>query len=669
MTAVGANSTYVPVAADAFVLHADAIRTALLIRRTEQRLLALYSEGKLFGTVHTCIGQEFAAVAVGRAIAPHDTVFSNHRGHGHFLATGGTVEELVAEVMGKATGICRGRGGSQHLQKGRYFSNGIQGGIVPVSAGLAWGHKLAGSGAIAVVFIGDGTLGEGAVYETLNIASKWDLPLLVICENNLFAQSTSQAQTLAGDICARAQAFGIDTRHGNTYNWQALIDDVADAVAQVRTTSKPLFYRIDTFRLMAHSKGDDNRPAEYVQAHWDRDPLAVMDQEFRADPRWAELENSVGNEIAEAVARAEAAPFDELPACRPDAPAAHGVDWQAFDFREERNVASVRRGLDAALAANERVVMIGEDVESPYGGAFKCSQDLSATYPGRVRNTPISELSIVGIGAGLALAGFRPVVEIMFGDFVTLAIDQWINHAAKFAFMFADKVTVPLLVRTPMGGKRGYGATHSQSLERHLVGVPGTRVACLHHRYPAADLLQAILVHSAVPTFLVENKVLYGRSCSALVPAGFQLLRSPGHFPSILLTTADEPSLTIVALGGIGMDAEDACVHLFVEHEVSAELLLPTQLYPIDIDAILDRVAVTGRLLVVEEGQGFASVGAEIVALCVERLGAALRRVGRVAARECPLPAARPLEQQCLPDATKIVEAARVLLGEANLEA
>lgn len=652
-----------------FDRHAAAIRTALLIRRTEQRLLSLYSEGKLFGTVHTCIGQEFSGVAVGQAIEPHDTVFSNHRGHGHFLATGGTVAELIAEVMGKETGICRGRGGSQHLQKGRYFSNGIQGGIVPVSAGLAWGHKLAGDGGIAVVFIGDGTLGEGAVYETLNIASKWSLPLLVICENNLFAQSTSQTQTLAGDICDRARAFGIETRHGDTYRWQALIDDVTDAVAQVRKTSNPLFYRVDTFRLMAHSKGDDNRPADYVQAHWDRDPLAIMERELQGDARWAQLERSAAEQIADAVTRADAAGFDHLEEPAKAHGSKHAAGWEPFDFEEERNVASIRRGLDAAFAANDRVVMIGEDVESPYGGAFKCSQDLSATYPGRVRNTPISELSIVGIGAGLALAGFRPVVEIMFGDFVTLAIDQWINHAAKFAFMFADKVTVPLLVRTPMGGKRGYGATHSQSLERHLVGVPGTRVACLHHRYPAAEMLEAILMRSTVPTFLMENKVLYGRSCSARVPAGFQLTRTGGDFPTIRITPADDPMVTVVALGGIAVDAEDACVRLFVEHEVCAELLLPTQLYPIQIEAILERVAVTGRLLVVEEGQGFASVGAEIVARCVERLGSTLRRVSRLAALECPIPAARPLEQQCLPDTGRIVEAARALLNDTSLEA
>ena len=658
------TSSVVPSPADrqaataALARFAPELRMALLIRRTEQKLLTLFAEGKLFGTVHTCIGQEFAAVAVGRALSPNDTVFSNHRGHGHFLATGGTVEELVAEVMGKSTGICLGRGGSQHLQKGRYFSNGIQGGIVPVAAGLAMAHKLRRSGGIATVFIGDGTLGEGSLYETLNIASKWDLPLLVICENNLFAQSTSQSETLAGDICGRAAAFGIATRHGSTHDWQDLFGDIHESVDDVRRTSRPVFHRVDTFRLMAHSKGDDNRPADYVQAHWDRDPLSVIERALADDPQWRAMEQDVAEEVARAAAAAEAAAFGTIDQPRPvDA----AVAWRPLEFAEERAVKSVQRGLDAALAADDRVILIGEDIESPYGGAFKCTDQLSTRYPGRVRNTPISELAIVGIGNGLALGGFHPVVEIMFGDFVTLALDQWVNHAAKFAFMFADKVTVPLVVRTPMGGKRGYGATHSQSLERHVVGVPGTRVLCLHHRYPAADVYRAVFDGPDLPTFVMENKVLYGRPVSAAVPGGYTLSVSDERFPTVRLSPPDVPRLTVVALGGIAADTEEALARLFVEHEATADLFLPMQLYPFNVQCLLDSLRTTGRLLVVEEGQGFASVGAEIVARASELLGPALRAVGRVAAAEHAIPAARPLEQASLPGVERILAAAAAL--------
>jgi 2-oxoisovalerate dehydrogenase E1 component len=645
-------------ASESFDRFGTELRTALLIRRTEQRLLALFAEGKLFGTVHTCIGQEFSAVAVGRSLAANDTVFSNHRGHGHFLATGGTVEELIAEVMGKETGICKGRGGSQHLQKGRYFSNGIQGGIVPVTAGLAMAHKLRGSGGIATVFIGDGTLGEGSLYETLNIASKWELPLLVICENNLFAQSTSQSETLAGDICARAEAFGITTRWHTTYDWQDLFAGIKDSIDDVRRTSRPVFHRVDTFRLMAHSKGDDNRPADYVQSHWDRDPLAILERALADDPRWRTLEKEVDEEVARAADAAERAGFGMI---EPPRAAGSRVSWRPLEFPEERTVRSVQRGLDAALEADERVILIGEDIESPYGGAFKCTDQLSARYPGRVRNTPISELAIVGIGNGLALGGFRPVVEIMFGDFVTLTLDQWVNHAAKFAFMFADKVTVPLVVRTPMGGKRGYGATHSQSLERHVVGVPGTRVLCLHHRYPAAELYNRVFDGLDTPTFVIENKALYGKPASAAVANGYTLSVSDEHFPTVRLTPPDSPQLTVVAIGGIATDTEEALDRLFLEHEATADLFLPTQLYPFNIECLMDSLRSTGRLLVVEEGQGFASVGAEIVARASELLGPALRAASRVAAAEHAIPAARPLEQSSLPGVDRILAAAAAL--------
>src|SRR5437879_1153856 len=185
----------------------ESFARAFLIRSFEERLLELFSEGKLFGTVHTCIGQEFTGIAVAGHHQPGDLIFSNHRCHGHYLARTGNVEGLMAEIMGRATGICGGRGGSQHICSEGVFSNGVQGGAVPVAAGLALAQKLTGSHSIVVAFIGDGTLGEGAVYETLNIASKWNLPILIVLENNGYSQSTATEQTLAGDILKRAEAF------------------------------------------------------------------------------------------------------------------------------------------------------------------------------------------------------------------------------------------------------------------------------------------------------------------------------------------------------------------------------------------------------------------------------------------------------------------------------
>jgi len=190
---------------------------AMLIRSVEQRLLSLFAEGKLFGTVHTCIGQEWTGIAVAEALIDGDVVFTNHRGHGHFLARTGDVVGLIAEVMGKQTGVCGGRGGSQHLCAEGVYSNGHPREVSCRSRlGSPWRSSFRGAGRIAVVFIGDGTLGEGAVYEAFNIASKWRLPLLVVLENNRYAQSTSQSQTLAGEIEARAAAFGIVAGTGPT---------------------------------------------------------------------------------------------------------------------------------------------------------------------------------------------------------------------------------------------------------------------------------------------------------------------------------------------------------------------------------------------------------------------------------------------------------------------
>ena len=466
---------------------------AYLIRAAEQRLLHLFSQGKLFGTVHTCIGQEWSGIAVAEHLNEQDLVFSNHRCHGHFLAHTDNLDGLIAEIMGKRSGVCGGRGGSQHLCWKGFFSNGVQGGIMPVAAGQALAQKLTGSGGITVVFIGDGTLGEGVVYETLNIASKWDLPLLIVLENNLYAQSTHQRQTLAGDICMRAEAFGITARRSNTWEPEKLLAEAGRCVAAVRVESRPVFLRIDTFRLMAHSKGDDDRAAEEIQAFWAKDPLTRFSRE---NPEEADrMLRAAEERVAVAVESAERTPFADQSDSASAAQAAwRPVSWQPVKIAHpERGVTLVCKAFHRALEQDPRVVLIGEDIESPYGGAFKATKGLSNAFPGRVRNTPISEALIVGLGNGLALAGMRPVCEIMFGDFLTLAADQWLNHAAKFRYMYNEQVHVPLILRTPMGGRRGYGPTHSQSIEKHFLGVPGTRVLAMNHRSDPGEFYDYLL--------------------------------------------------------------------------------------------------------------------------------------------------------------------------------
>jgi len=645
----------------------DEIALALLIRKTEQRLLKLFSEGKLFGTVHTGIGQEFVGVAVSRALKPQDTVFSNHRCHGHFLSYCGNVLGLIGEIMGREVGVCGGRGGSQHLHQDKFFSNGILGGTVPITTGLAMGHKLRNSGGVAVVYLGDGALGEGVIYESFNIASKWDLPVLFVCENNQIAQSTLQSQTLAGSILARPQAFGIEASQGNTWDWQALQQHVAEQVETIRQTSRPHFLQVDTYRLMAHSKGDDTRPEEEVEEYRQRDPLNQIEREFANDDRWQAMVAAIDAQIEAAVEAAEKSPFCQAPPAATDAANSEptkSIPWREANFERERVVASVRRGLEQAMEADERVLMIGEDIESPYGGAFKCTAGLSDKFGERVRNSPISEGALLGVGNGLSLANLRPVVEIMFGDFLTLTADQWINHAAKFPWMYNDQVQMPVVVRTPMGGRRGYAATHSQSLEKHFLGLPGTQVLCLHHRMSPAQLYRDLLASIDRPTLVIENKILYGQWADPAPPAGFQLHQSDDAFPVTRLATGETPDVTIVALGGMSTDAEQAAIELFEEHEIVCDLFFPTQLYPFDIGILQESLTASRRLLVIEEGQGFVSWSSEVVAQASERFGGQSVLARRLASAPTPIPAARPFEEQCLVGKQAIIDHTTEMLSE-----
>ena len=244
------------------------------IRRFEESLLDLFAQGKLDGTTHTYIGQEANAVGIIDHLEPErDVVFSNHRCHGHYLAFTDDAFGLLCEVMGKAPGVCGGKGGSQHLCKGNFYSNGVLGSIVPVATGIALAEKQKGAGAVSTVFLGDGTLGEGVTYESLNIASLWELPVLFVVENNHYAQSTPVELELAGSIPARAAAFGVETAELATTDVEEIHEAAGRAVAHIRETGEPFFLVLDTYRFSPHSKGDDNRDPAEIEERRTRDPL------------------------------------------------------------------------------------------------------------------------------------------------------------------------------------------------------------------------------------------------------------------------------------------------------------------------------------------------------------------------------------------------------------
>ncbi|WP_414663741.1 dehydrogenase E1 component subunit alpha/beta [Horticoccus sp. 23ND18S-11] len=638
---------------------------AFLIRGVERRLLDLFSQGKLFGTVHTCIGQEFSGVTVAAALEPGDLVFSNHRCHGHFIARTGRVEGLIAEVMGKNTGVCGGRGGSQHLCADGFYSNGIQGGIVPVAAGLAYALKVEQGNRIAVVFIGDGTLGEGALYETLNIASKWNLPLLVVLENNRYSQSTSQSETLAGDILARASCFGISTSEGNTDDPAALAEVARSAVESVRTNSRPHFLSISTARLMAHSKGDDLRDETELAAYWEKDALSVFE---RTNPKPAkEMLDRISSRIDTAVDVAGYAHPATVRAEDEDPNAFRPVTWTKVEkLATDRHVALLASALGRNMKKDERIVILGEDIRSPYGGAFKATRGLSNEFPQRVHNTPISEAAILGLGNGMALKGLLPVVEIMFGDFLFLAGDQLANHAAKFRYMYNDQVTTPVIVRTPMGGKRGYGPTHSQSIEKHFAGIPGTQMLALNPRQDPALVYDRLFAEIDRPTVVIENKLIYGMRPSEPLPTGYSLEYDDDRFPGVRFSPRTTADLSVFCYGGTLPDVEKAIDKLFSEHEVICDVICPVQIYPFNAWPIIESVRQTGRLLIVEEGVSFAGIGAEVISLVAEKIPGQLRATGRLGSRRHAIPSSGLLEKETLPNPESIIQSALALIRNSS---
>ncbi len=324
--------------------------------------------------------------------------------------------------------------------------------------------------------------------------------------------------------------------------------------------------------------------------------------------------------------------------------------------------------LHHAMEIDERVYFLGEDILDPYGGAFKVSKGLSTAFPGRVLTTPISEAGIVGAATGMALRGLRPVVEIMFGDFVTLISDQVVNQAAKFRWMYNEQVRVPMVVRTPMGGHRGYGPTHSQSLEKMFLGVPGLKVVAPNSLGDPAELLEAAIADED-PVLFIEHKLLYPR---LLLEEGqadlvdFEIERSAGSYPDFTLRIKNQaPQITLATYGYSFELARAAALQLIYDHEIFPELVVFSQLSPFDLSTLLPRLAQTRRLLTVEEGTESLGWGAEIVSRSVEA-GVAGLRARRVAALDLPIANSRPLEEAILPGQETIVQAALDLMREGG---
>ncbi|MBC7540952.1 MAG: pyruvate dehydrogenase, partial [Bacteriovorax sp.] len=336
----------------------------------EKKLLELSQKKILTGTVHTCIGQELIPVVLMQSLTTKDYIFSNHRCHGHYLAMFDDYEGLAYELMSSEKGICLGLGGSQHLHRKNFFSSGIQGSMLGISLGLAFSLKEQKLKNIAISFIGDGTLGQGSVYEVFNLASKWNLPLLIVIEDNHYAQSTSQNQTLAGSIQKRSKSFDIKYIKSDSNDIKNLAESSKKAIDYVRDTCKPCIIHINTYRLSPHSKGDDFRDKNEVELNLNNDKLQKYIQT---------LDEKIIINLQKTI---------DLLFDKPMFPFTGSLiieDEKIYINKNKKlykkhSTGIIRKDINNALhnlfSSNSDLVMWGEDIEDPYGGAFKISQGL-----------------------------------------------------------------------------------------------------------------------------------------------------------------------------------------------------------------------------------------------------------------------------------------------------
>lgn len=645
-------------------------RRMLTIRFFEERMEGLFSSGRVPGTFHSSAGQEAVAVGVVSALGSDDLVVSNHRGHGHAIAKGADIYRLAAEVLGRADGYCRGRGGTQHFSIpdiGFLGTNGITGGGIPLATGVALALKRRAEKRVVACFFGDGAANQGTFHESLNMAGLWRLPILYVCENNCFAMGTrTECAAACVEFHKRAEAYCIENAVVDGNDVDAVLEAAEKAAGVVRS-GKPFLLECRTYRLKGHSKSDQApyRPQEELEKRLELCPLRrAKSRLLKSGVGEAELsgiEEQAAALIENAVEKALEAAEPTLDEAKEELAFASpvGSDAQPLPAEDESApVLTYRQALNLALREemdrDKHVVVIGEDV-GVYNGAFKVTEGLLDKYgPERIIDTPISENSFTGVGVGAAVGGLRPVVEIMFMDFIALAADQIINHAAKLHYAYAGQVNIPLVIRTPAGGYRGYGATHSQTFDSLFMQIPGLKVYAPARPRDARGMLKAA-IRDDDPVLFIEHKLLYGvrgpvPEEEEVLPAGkARVVRKGEH-------------LTIISYGYalyLALKAADA----LRQKDVTAEVIDLRSLFPLDFETCVESASKTGRVMVVEEGVLFGGVGAEIASRLQEgAFGYLEAPVLRVGADRVPIPVARNLEDEVLPNVQDIVLGAKRLL-------
>lgn len=648
-------------------LKKQAYRKMLEIRLFEERIARLYAEGQIPGFVHLCTGQEATAVGACLALEENDYIVSNHRGHGHHIARGARPDRMMAELMGRETGYCRGRGGCLHLTAadvGSLGANGIVAAGTVIANGAALSAVLRGTNQVVLCFFGEGATNQGMFHEAVNLAAVWHLPVVFLCENNLYAEATPISQSMLVErVAVRAAAYGIPgvTVDGNDV--KEVYRATAEAVARARAGEGPTLVECLTYRWRGHYEGDPEtyRSREEVLEWQRRCPIERLRRELLAEGILSEEEDlALRQEIESALDRAvEFALKSPLPE-----PAELTADVFAPTPRSDESgpkgaarpltgLAAIQEALREEMLRDPGVFLLGEDLKQ---AVFGVTSDLFAEFgPVRVRNTPVSESAIIGCAIGAAMTGLRPVAEIMFQDFLFACMDAIANQAAKLRYMTGGSFRLPLVIRSPGGSGFAAGAQHSQFLAATFLNIPGLKVVCPSTPADMKGLLKAA-IRDDNPVLFLEHKALYYEGGDVpegdfVIPLGVAEVKRPGRDVTVVAVSAMVPK--VLAL------AEELAAE-----GIEVEVVDPRTLVPLDRETICASVRKTRRLVVVEEGPLTGGVGAEIVALVTAEVFDYLDAPPvRVAGPDVPVPFSPVLEDLVAPDAERIRAAVLTVLG------
>ena len=645
-------------------------KSMLLIRSVEFKIRDLIYQNLIGGAAHLSVGQEATAVGVCSSTRKDDYIYSTHRGHGHMIAKGADIKRMFAEILSRETGYCGGLGGSMHvadMDLGFCGANGIVGGGITLATGAALSSKLLKQDRVTVCFFGDGAANQGGLHEAMNMCAVWKLPVLYICENNHFAMSLSLEKSLPEGISVadRAKAYGLVGRQVDGNDVLAVKEAATEMLDQVRQGKKAMLLECVTYRQEGHFCGDAcayRDKEELDEWKTNNDPIARFEESLikkhkitqeQLDEIRQAVDDQVDNAAQEALKEPE--PPEDL-----DLESHVFVDlWANSDIKESRNSEpqvettyrdAANRALDEELANDERVILYGEDV-GLHGGAFQVSKGLQKKYgPARVMDSPLSEEVIVGCALGASSTGLRPIAEIQYSDFLTLAMDQIVNQMAKAHYMFGGKVSAPLVVRAPCGsGGRGNAAQHSQSLEAWFMHTPGLKVVLPSTPYDMIGLLKTA-IRDPDPVIFLEHKSMYNEK--GMVPQQEYFL--PFGKADIKRSGTD---LTIIATSRMILYSLEAA-EILAKKNISVEVIDPRTLVPLDTQTILESVARTGKAIVVSEDCVTAGVSAELSAMITENIFDELDGpVLRLAGRNVPIPYNRKLEQASVPSVQNIVDA------------